>query len=151
MLSRFYSKHNPEKLATIKALATQFFGKDDTLNRLLKERYDTDLNDMLLATQGNPDTADGLLPNHDQDSMLPTNDCDDPSNRPQYFTIEDNCKWEATMSSIDSAVSKADVSSSANLSAIVKATSKALKAALQENQELKTINADLCVQLEHRY
>ena len=151
LLSRFYSRHNPEKLPTITALAQQFLGKEETLNKLLKERYDADLNDLLLATQGNPESADGLHHPQDQDSMVPGNSCEDPSMRSQYFTQEENSKWDATMSSMDSTVSKADVSNGANnLSAIVKATSKALKAALQENQELKAINADLCVQLEQR-
>ena len=153
LLSLFYARYNAEKLATVKALAAQFLGKEETLNRLLKERYEADLNDILLAIQGNPEVNEGFHPNQENDSMIPipSGNFDEASSTSHYPSHEENSKWEATMSSIDSTVTKSDVSSAPNLSAIVKATSKALKAALQENQELKAVNADLCAQLEQRY
>ena len=134
LLSLFYARYNAEKLATVKALAAQFLGKEDTLNRLLKERYEADLNDILLAIQGNPEVNEGFHPNQENDSMIPipSGNFDEASSTSHYPSHEENSKWEATMSSIDS-------------------TSKALKAALQENQELKAVNADLCAQLEQRY
>jgi hypothetical protein len=142
LLTRFYTRYNPEKLSTINALAVQFVGKEDTLNRLLKERYDADLNDILLAPQGNPEP-----PHQEADAIVPAR----LDEEPVHTESDDTSKWEATMSSMDSTISKAEISSGANLSAIVKATSKALKAALQENQELKILNQDLCAQLEQRY
>jgi hypothetical protein len=143
LLTRFYTRYNPEKLPTINALAVQFVGKEDNLNRLLKERYEADLNDILLAPQGNPEVP----PHQETDAMVPAG-LDEGSS---HNEADDTSKWEATMSSMDSTISKAEISSGANLSAIVKATSKALKAALQENQELKVLNQDLCAQLEQRY
>ncbi len=142
-MSRFYIRFNPEKLSTVSALAVQFFGKEDTLNRLLKERYEADLNDILLAPQGNPEVP----PHQETDAMVPAG-LDEGSATSE---ADDTSKWEATMSSMDSTITKAEISSGANLSAIVKATSKALKAALQENQELKILNQELYAQLEHRY
>ncbi len=130
-------------MSTINALAVQFVGKEDNLNRLLKERYDADLNDILLAPQGNPEVP----PHQETDAIVPAR-LDEGS---ALTETDESSKWEATMSSMDSTISKAEISSGANLSAIVKATSKALKAALQENQELKILNQDLCAQLEQRY
>jgi hypothetical protein len=148
LLIAFYARYNPEKVSTSKALAIQFAGNENTLNRLLRERYKADISD--IASQGNLNlaVAESALSSVQQSSSS-KNLLEKPS---KCRLDEDIIKWDATMSSIDSALLKTQIipGDGGNLSAIIKATSKALKAALQENQELKTLNADLCARIEQR-